>query len=433
MSIPVHIVAGFLGVGKTTALTRLVASRAGSERAAVIVNDFGEAAIDANRIGGETVGRLRVENIAGGCVCCTAPEGLVRLVHELLDVEKPDRIYIEPSGLGRPRDVVDMLGRGGIASRVDLRPVVVVVDPERLDLADPLMHEQWEGGDVLVVNRIDLASPEALAAVRSAVSVKWPPFLRVVETSHGVLPLDLPDWQCASPDSSLLDHGHTHDHGPSTAGFVARSLVAPASARYSWDALRRALTAPEIQRFKGMFSTDLGWLCVDVAGGRIDMRGTPWRRDNRADLIVRVGAEGVADAVMAAIHQAEAAQVGPGEPTVTLVDADGNGADLTRDGLARLGAIDVSARVPGRQGTAALLADVLGLLSARNDARVVLCAGDGLVADAVPAALIGDALLVYALAGEPLPAAQGGPFRVLVPAGVSKCANVKGLVRIRII
>ena len=138
MKIPVHIFGGFLGVGKTTALSALVAARAGLERAAIVVNDFGDAGIDAARIDGEPSGL--VQNIAGGCICCTAPEGLARVVTELLEVQKPDRIYIEPSGLGRPRDVVDMLARGGIAQRVELRPVVVVVDPERLDLADPLMH-----------------------------------------------------------------------------------------------------------------------------------------------------------------------------------------------------------------------------------------------------------------------------------------------------
>lgn len=446
MKIPVHVVGGFLGVGKTTALTALVAARAGSERAAIVVNDFGEAGIDAARIEGEPSGL--VQNIAGGCICCTAPEGLVRVVTELLEVQKPDRIYVEPSGLGRPRDVVDMLARGGLAQRVELRPIVVVVDPARLDLADPLMHEQWEGGDVLVVNRVDLATPGALDLVRRSVAEKWPPFQQVIETTFGVLPADLPDLargaasgqhhpeaEAQHPDH---DHDHDHVHGPgcavpdSTSGFLARSAVLPGDRTYRWEALRRALDRPEIVRFKGMFLSDLGWVRVDVAGGVTDMRSTPWRRDSRYDLVVRAGEDALAANVVEQVAAAAVPQEQRGDG-VALVDADGNRMDLDRRSFERLGALDVAPRVPGRVGTAVLLGDVLDLLAVRPDQRVVLSAADGLVADPVVRADLGDALLVYALDGADLPEKQGGPFRVLVPPGASRCANVKSLVRIRVL
>ncbi len=440
MRIPVHIVSGFLGVGKTTTLTALVAARAGSERAALVVNDFGEAAIDASRLGGETDGAERVLNIPGGCVCCTAPEGLVRVVGELLDVTRPDRIYIEPSGLGRPRDVVDMLVRGGLASRVDLRPVIVVLDPEKFDASDPLMHEQWEGGDVLVVNRIDLASEAALGRIREAVRTKWPPFLRVIETSHGALPADVPDWSRAEPAQDQGhdhddDHGHGHEHGhdhdaDSTVNFHSASRIVGPSEVYDWRALNDVLQDAAILRFKGMFHSDIGWIRVDRAGGVVEQRGTPWRRDSRFDLIVAASTD--LEGILAKV---EAARSRPavGEPDgVELVDADANRMELTRGGLARMGALDVAARVPGRVGTAVLLQDVVGLLSAPSDARVVLSAADGMITEPIRVDALGDALLVYALDGQPLPKGQGGPFRVLVPAGGS-CANVKALTRIRIL
>ncbi|MSP55411.1 MAG: hypothetical protein EXR69_07405 [Myxococcales bacterium] len=473
MPIPVHIIGGFLGVGKTTALIRLVASRAETERAAVIVNDFGEAAIDAAVIltgGGQTGGAaLKVENIPGGCVCCTAPEGLVRVLSELLDVEKPDRIYIEPSGLGRPRDVVDMLARGGVAARVDLRPIVVIVDPDRLDFTDALMQEQWEGGDVLVLNRLDLCPQDKLQAVRAAVLEKWPPFIEVVETSHGVLPGDLPDWQrSSSPEPALRpghhghprgrdddqghDHGHGHDQGhghdaehdhhpgpgsdvaaDSTVRFTSRSDSFSPGVPFRWDALRALLTSPRIERFKGMFWTDIGWLKVDVAGGRVDFRGTPWRRDSRYDVIVRADDAAFADQFASAISQALAPVASHDEPVVALVDPEGNSMELARASFSRLGAIDVAARLPGRVGTAVRLGDVLDLLSPAADARVVLCASDGMVAEPVLVSALSEVLLVYALEDGPLPAKQGGPFRVLVPEGTSPCASVKGLSRIRVL
>jgi G3E family GTPase len=430
--IPVHIVSGFLGVGKSTTLTALVAARAGSERAAIVVNDFGDAAIDAARLGGDAPGAERVMNIPGGCVCCTAPEGLVRVVSELLDVTRPDRIYIEPSGLGRPRDVVDMLVRGGLASRVDLRPVIVVIDPEKFDGTDPLMHEQWEGGDVLVVNRIDQASPAAMARVRDAVRVKWPPFLRVIETTYGALPADVPDWARAG-HAQDHEHEHAHDHAhveDSTARFRSASRTVDPSVVYDWRALNAVLQDSAIIRFKGMFHSDIGWIRVDRAGGVVDQRATPWRRDSRFDLIVATETD--VEGIAARLESARLPETVPDLEAVELVDADANRMELTRAGLARLGALDVAPRIPGKAGTAVLLKDVVGLLSAPPEARVVLSAADGMITDAISVDALGDALLVYAFDGQPLPKGQGGPFRVLVPAGGS-CANVKSLTRIRIL
>jgi G3E family GTPase len=99
MRTPVHVVGGYLGTGKTTVLLTELGKREGNERCAVVVNDFGEAAVDATLLGDG----VRVTNIPGGCVCCTAPEGLAPALIAILDELKPDRIFIEPSGLARPR------------------------------------------------------------------------------------------------------------------------------------------------------------------------------------------------------------------------------------------------------------------------------------------------------------------------------------------
>jgi hypothetical protein len=264
----------------------------------------------------------------------------------------------------------------------------------------------------------------------------------VIETTHGVLPATLPDWTRTSTPGVGHDHDHRHDHdhapghdhapSDSTAAFLARSAVLPADLTFSWDAIRRAVDLPGVVRFKGMFRSDIGWIRVDLAGGRFDVRGTPWRRDSRYDLIVRAEDAGLAVIVEDAITAA-AVEHPATEATVALVDTEGNAMELNRASFARLGALPVEDRVPGRVGTAALLSSVLDLLSVPPEARVVLCASDGMIAEPVSRAELADALLVYALDGGPLPEKQGGPFRVLVPAGASRCANVKGLNRIRVL
>ncbi len=447
---PFHVVAGFLGTGKTTAIRHLVAARAGTERAAVVVNDIGDAAIDATVLGD----RVTVTNIPGGCVCCTAPEGLVDAVRLLLDTMAPDRIYIEPSGLANPADVVDMLARGPLASRLDRRPVVVLLDPGSAPDAERLAR-LLEPADYVVLNRVDLATDAQLAAVRTAIAGRWPAPVGIYETTHGVLPFAVLAWppgtgpDAASPgtgpDAASHDHDHDHDHEntaahggaagvPSTAGYHARSWVFPPDRLLQFDALRALAEDAGIVRLKGLFRTDLGWFRVDRAGGRVHVLPTSWRRDSRLDVIVTDAAR------LPAVDEALRAAGEPGQVPADGVRLESAAGDVWVLDPTRLGALDgqvsdVGAVVPGRVGSGVWLKDVLALAAPRAGARFVVSAADGMTTPPAPVAEAGEAVLLYRLGAEPLPATQGGPYRLLGPteAGRTACANVKGVARIRIL
>lgn len=424
MATPVHIVAGFLGAGKTTTVRAWMAARQGRERAAVIVNDFGEAGVDAALLGED----VAVTNIPGGCVCCTAPAGLARAVATILDEVRPDRLFIEPSGLARPQDVVDMLTRGGLKERVALGPTIVVADPGAPGPAE-LLAAQLESADVLVLNRLDRCDPAALEAFRARVAGLWPGPARVIETTFGALPDDALGW----PDGAGPTVRFTRvTEGPSTTGFRVRSWVFPSETRFGWDRLRPVLQSPGIARFKGLFSGDVGWFRVDVAGGALQFAATGWRRDNRADLIVDASAdlEAIAAGLEAAILPPDAT---PALAGVAVVDLDGFELQLGREALAALpGQVpDVSAIVPGRAGAGVRLGEVLALVAPPAGARYVVGAGDGMTTAPAPVAEV-DGVLVHTLDGGALPEKQGGPIRLLAPAG-SACANVKGVVRIRVV
>jgi G3E family GTPase len=430
MPTPVHIVAGFLGAGKTTAVRAWMAAHEGRERAAVIVNDFGEAGIDAALLGGD----VAVTNIPGGCVCCTAPAGLARAIATVLEDIRPDRVFIEPSGLARPQDVVDMLTRGGLRDRVALQPTLVLVDPGTLAAAPPLLDTQLEAADVLVANRCDLAAPADLEAFRTRAAALWPGPLRVIETSHGVLPDDALGWP-AAPTLRLA--AVATERPPSTEGYRARSWTWGPDVHFAWDPLRALLeTAPGIVRFKGLFTGDIGWFRVDIAGGKLHLAATAWRRDNRADLIV--GASGDLDAFAAALDACRVTtDAATDQPVVALVDLDGFELRLAREALAGLDTqvADVSVLVPGRVGAGVMLREVLALVPASTGARFVVIANDGMTTAPADVAGVGDAVLVHTLDAGPLPDKQGGPFRLLVPPGEgrSNCANVKGVARIRLL
>ncbi len=99
--IPVNIITGFLGVGKTTAIQYLLQNKPDTERWAVLVNEFGEIGIDAGLMSNEEKsGGVFMKEVPGGCMCCTAGLPMQIALNQLIRQAKPDRLIIEPTGLG---------------------------------------------------------------------------------------------------------------------------------------------------------------------------------------------------------------------------------------------------------------------------------------------------------------------------------------------
>lgn len=420
----VNLIAGFLGSGKTSAVRRLLAGRPEGERVGVVVNDFGEASIDRTLLG---EGEIR--QIAGACVCCTAPEGFVAAVRELAD--RVDRIFVEPTGLARPADLVDSLRRAPFADRLALGPLIVLIDPHLLATGtlprDAL--EQAALADILVANRTDLATPAELEGFRRWAAAAWPGPLAVLETVHGALPAEVLAWPDAPRPMRLSPiHPPAHDQE-----FVARSWVWPAEVVFQRARLVAALASPAWVRVKGLFRTDEGTCALQWAGGHLHDEPSDWRRDSRLDAIAARGSASALDGLDAVLA---AAILGPDEVsrrgTVIEVAVAGGGRSFDRDALAALPdpIPDVSTLVPGRSGTAARLREVLRTVGAPADTKVVVVARDGFTTPPVPVSELADAVLVHSLGDRPLPDDQGGPFRLLVPGGSGPCANVKGVVRL---
>ena len=129
VKIPVHVLSGFLGVGKTTAVKDLLARRADRERIAVVVNEFGTLGVDGALLSDCASCILR--EVPGGCVCCTAMADLEASLEEVCDLVAPTRFVLEPTGLARPSELVDLLRGPRWAQRFDVRPVITLLDPQQ--------------------------------------------------------------------------------------------------------------------------------------------------------------------------------------------------------------------------------------------------------------------------------------------------------------
>ncbi|MEO1172676.1 MAG: GTP-binding protein, partial [Myxococcota bacterium] len=150
--VPVNIVTGPLGVGKTTAINHLIAQRPAEEKWAILLNEYGQIGLDAAlmdlRRANDSVG---VREVAGGCICCSA--GIMFEVELVLLLrQRPDRLLIEPTGLATVSGILETLGRDGIREAVDLRSVVCLLDPRNLDAASFTVElsDQVDAADVLV-------------------------------------------------------------------------------------------------------------------------------------------------------------------------------------------------------------------------------------------------------------------------------------------
>jgi G3E family GTPase len=135
--IPVNIISGFLGAGKTTAIIRLLGMKQPDERWAIVVNEFGKISIDGQILREESLAGS-VFDIVGGCICCSARIYLRENLDKIIEAGCYDRILIEPSGLGGAEMVSEIVES---IPTLGLMPVICMVDATCMNI--PHIEKNW--------------------------------------------------------------------------------------------------------------------------------------------------------------------------------------------------------------------------------------------------------------------------------------------------
>jgi len=152
--VPTHVITGFLGAGKTTLLKHLLSQKPADENWAILINEFGQIGLDGALL--EAEAGVSIYEVAGGCLCCTSQLPMQVGLARLLTKAKPTRLFIEPTGLGHPLQLIEQLTEPHWARALDLRAVVCVVDGTRLLDERLTSHEtyqaQWALADVLSIS-----------------------------------------------------------------------------------------------------------------------------------------------------------------------------------------------------------------------------------------------------------------------------------------
>lgn len=157
--IPTNIITGFLGTGKTTTILQLLKNKPADERWAVLVNEFGEVGIDGRLLEQNAGDDIFVHELPGGCMCCANGLPVQIALNRLLRKAKPQRLLIEPTGLGHPAEIIALLRSELYQNVLDLRATITLVDARKLADAryrdNTTFQQQLQVADVVVGNKED--------------------------------------------------------------------------------------------------------------------------------------------------------------------------------------------------------------------------------------------------------------------------------------
>jgi len=288
--IPVTVITGFLGSGKTTLIRHLLQHSQG-RRIAVLVNEFGELGIDGDLLRSCSVcpegvepagGSANIVELTNGCLCCTVQEEFLPTMLELLKRrESLDCILVETSGLALPKPLIKAFRWPEIRHAATVDGVITVVDCAAIasgavvgDLqaleaqrqADPsldhetpvqeLFEDQLACADLVVLNKTDLVDSNAQKQVVALVQRELPRAVKVVPSAHGTLDIDLvlgfnaavEEDLAARPSHHDLEEDHDHDEQINTTHFVLPRSFDPDTLKTQLQAL---VEEQEIYRIKG--------------------------------------------------------------------------------------------------------------------------------------------------------------------------------------
>ncbi|WP_428943544.1 CobW family GTP-binding protein [Pantoea sp. FN060301] len=226
----VNLITGFLGSGKTTTLLHLLAAKPEGEKWAVLVNEFGEVGIDGALLA-ESGAILK--EIPGGCMCCVNGLPMQVGLNMLLKQAKPDRLLIEPTGLGHPKQILDMLSAEVYRPWLTLDASLCLLDPRQLSdtrvVENENFRDQLAAADIIVANKEDRWS----ASDRQALQ-EWQ---KQAGSDRAVVTA-----RFGKIDPALLSHPRRnlrvlpdahHHHGRAESGLAALSLTPNARWRRS--------------------------------------------------------------------------------------------------------------------------------------------------------------------------------------------------------
>ena len=278
-AIPTNIITGFLGVGKTSAILHLLKFKPANERWAVLVNEFGEIGVDGSLFEGQHNQErgVFIREVPGGCMCCAAGLPMQVALNQLLARAKPDRLLIEPTGLGHPKEVLQVLSAGYYQGTLDLQKILTLVDARKLSDERYTQHQTFNQqiaiADIIVGNKLDLYQQDEKTKLETYVKQHGASQAQVIFTHNGEIALAHLQGKTAAAAKGhhhhltegkpLLSQSPIPECGYISAtnegeGFYSIGWRFSPSLVFSYEKLFSFLCGISAERMKAVFITELG-------------------------------------------------------------------------------------------------------------------------------------------------------------------------------
>jgi len=331
-AIPTSLITGFLGVGKTTAILQLLANKPKNENWAVLVNEFGEVGIDSALFAGNSNEKgVFIREVPGGCMCCASGVPMQVALNQLISKSKPDRLIIEPTGLGHPKEVVTVLTSGKYQEIISLQAIFCLIDARNLSdiryTEHPSFVQQLNVADIILAAKTDKYTAQDEENLSHFIAVNDLAEKILHRMKHGNLD---PAWLEIFPDrttetaakpiigiaatpfsnNSLLNERNSNDQNKSQnelrlnealqtrldqdglielnnhgEGYFSRGWIFSANYIFNHQQLITLMASLSVARAKGVVLTERGNYAFNKVGSEFNCNEITSAKDSRIELI----------------------------------------------------------------------------------------------------------------------------------------------------
>lgn len=302
-----HIISGFLGAGKTTLLQHLLQQKPDGETWAILMNEFGQIGIDQQLLPQE--GGYEVKELLGGCLCCAGQLPMQIALSRLIQEKQPDRLFIEPTGLGHPAQLLEQLTEPHWQSQIDMRALVTVVDGSRLQdqawVQQELYQDQLKAAQIVVVShadrmteldqkQLDQFKNEYLAYIQTWLLAENGNIqLEQIDVAHQgiqrkIVPLIHIQKQLNSTEDLPVIKRLPYHYVESSNGYTVAGWKFSKRWQFDfYDLLDALCEQKDWLRIKGIFNTNQGWMSFNFNPENLNYKSAEESIDNRVEIITQ--------------------------------------------------------------------------------------------------------------------------------------------------